>query len=240
MAGGTLGGAWMSKMKIAIYDLDKTITCRPTFTHFLLFYASRRSPLRLAALPIWLIALVGYRIGIYGRKPLKQFGISMFMGRHLYAPALHQIASDFVTSAVMKDIQPGASQAIENDRKAGCKLVIATAAPAFYAAEIGARLSFDAVVATKQAVRPDGRISHRIDGENCYGSEKLKMVSAWFDRQSIARKDCQISVYSDHASDAPLMDWADTAYLVNASKKLRQLAAQKNWQLRNFSVHDGH
>lgn len=227
-------------MKIAIYDLDKTITRRPTFTHFLLFYASRRSPLRLAALPIWLIALVGYRIGFYGRKALKQFGISMFMGRHLHPGALHQMASDFVTSAVMKDIQPGASQSIDNDRKEGCKLVIATAAPAFYAAEIGARLRFDAVVATQHAVRSDGRISHKIDGENCYGSEKLKMVNAWFDRQSIARKDCHISVYSDHASDAPLMDWADTAYLVNASEKTRQLAAQKNWQLRNFSVDNGH
>lgn len=227
-------------MKIAIYDLDKTITRRPTFTHFLLFYASHRSPLRLAALPIWLIALVGYRIGFYDRKALKQFGILMFMGHHLHPGTLHQIASDFVTSAVMKDIQPGASQSIEHDRKEGCKLVIATAAPAFYAAEIGARLRFDAVVATQHAARPDGRISHKIDGENCYGSEKLEMVNAWFDSQSIARKDCHISVYSDHASDAPLMDWADTAYLVNASGKMRHLAAQKNWQLRNFSVDDGH
>lgn len=240
MAGGTLRGAWMSKMKIAIYDLDKTITRRPTFTHFLLFYASRRSPSRLAALPIWLIALIGYRIGLYGRKPLKQFGISMFMGRHLQADTLHQMASDFVTNAVLNDIQPGASQSIENDRQAGCTLVMATAAPAFYAAEIGARLSFDAVVATQHVVRSDGHISHKIDGENCYGPEKLKMVSAWFDRQALKREDCHISVYSDHASDAPLMDWADAAYLVNASDKLRRLAAQKNWQLRNFSQDDRH
>lgn len=227
-------------MNIAIYDLDKTITRRPTFTHFLLFYAGRRSPVRLAAMPIWLIALIGYRIGLFGRKPLKQFGIYMFMGRALDMNALHQVTSDFVINTVLKDVQPGATQSIEKDRKAGCKLVIATAAPAFYAVEIGARLGFDAVVATQHMVRPDGRVSHKIDGENCYGPEKLKMVSAWFDGQGMKREDCLISVYSDHASDAPLMDWADSAYLVNPSEKLRQMASRKNWQVRDFTIDDGH
>jgi phosphoserine phosphatase len=47
-------------------------------------------------------------------------------------------------------------------------------------------------------------------------------------------------VYSDHASDAPLMDWAHAAYLVNPSAKLRKLAAQKNWQVRDFSSAEGH
>jgi phosphoserine phosphatase len=58
--------------------------------------------------------------------------------------------------------------------------------------------------------------------------------------QGLKREDCHISVYSDHASDAPLMDWADAAYLVNPTKKLRRLAARKNWQIRDFSTDKGH
>jgi HAD superfamily hydrolase (TIGR01490 family) len=227
-------------MNIAIYDLDKTITRRPTFTRFLLYYARRTAPFRLVGLPIWIMALIGYRIGLYGRKPLKQFGISMFMGRNLDRDILAKVAANFVSEAVLTDIQPGAAKSIENDRSQNQKLVIATAAPAFYANEIGRRMGFDAVVATRHRLRPDGKTSHFIDGENCYGPEKLKMVMAWFAAEGLKREDCHISVYSDHASDAPLMDWADAAYLVNPSGKLRQLAAQKNWQVRDFSSGEGH
>jgi HAD superfamily hydrolase (TIGR01490 family) len=227
-------------MNIAIYDLDKTITRRPTFTRFLLYFARRTASFRLVGLPIWVMALIGYRMGLYGRKPLKQFGISMFMGRNLDAATLAKVVADFVSEVVLPDILPGAAESIEKDRSKNQKLVIASAAPAFYADKIGELMGFDAVVATRHRLRPDGRIRHLMDGENCYGLEKLKMVGTWFDAQGLKREDCHISVYSDHASDAPLMDWADAAFLVNPSKKLRKLAAQKNWQVRDFSSAKGH
>ncbi len=223
-------------MNIAIYDLDKTITRRPTFTRFLLFYAQRLSPLRLLALPVWIAALVGYRIGLYGRKPLKQFGIAMFMGRKLSADALETMAREFTDDVVVHDLQPGAVQSIANDRAQGSHLVIATAAAAFYAEEIGKRLGFDHVVATRHIANRDGTISNHIDGENCYGEEKLKMVSDWLSDQKLARTDCIISVYSDHHSDAPLLDWADRPFLVNASNKMQQLASRKKWQVLTFSA----
>jgi phosphatidylglycerophosphatase C len=223
-------------MNIAIYDLDKTITRRPTFTHFLLFYALRRSPYRLAALPIWIAALVGYRVGLYGRKPLKQFGIAIFMGRTLCPNTLGRVASDFVNDIVMNDLQPGARQSIDGDRGKEHRLIIATAAPEFYAKEIGMRLGFDDVVATRHIVTPDGRISHHIDGANCYGQEKLNMVVEWLHSQQLERAKCTISVYSDHASDAPLLEWADKAFLINPSAKLQRLADQKNWQVRSFET----
>lgn len=227
-------------MNIAIYDLDKTITRRPTFTRFLLYFARRTAFWRLAALPIWLMALIGYRIGLYGRKPLKQFGIYAFMGADLDVGIVHQMACDFVTDAVLTDFQPGALKSIEKDRAQGDKLVIATAAPTFYATEIGARLGFDAVIATQHVMRREGKISHLIDGENCYGAEKLKMVSAWLDAQGLKRNECRISVYSDHASDTPLMDWADDAYLINPSEKLRAIADKNGWQMRDFLADPGY
>jgi len=78
-------------MNIAIYDLDKTITSRPTFSHFLIFYAQHASPIRLVGLPLWILALIGYRIGLYGRKPLKQFGIQLFIGRKIGSDTLTRV-----------------------------------------------------------------------------------------------------------------------------------------------------
>ena len=225
-------------MDIAIYDLDKTITRRPTFTHFLLFFARRHRRWRLALLPVWLVALLGYRIGLYGRKPLKQFGIAMFMGRSLPRQLLDKAASDFVGEVVMNDLQPGAIEAILADRQQGRRLVIASAAPEFYAREIGARLGFDDVIATRHVVTAASDVSHKIDGENCYGEEKLKTVMAWLDMQQIERANCHIIAYSDHASDAPLLDWADEGYLINPSGKLKKLADSRKWHVRSFMAAD--
>jgi phosphatidylglycerophosphatase C len=225
-------------MDIAIYDLDKTITRRPTFTHFLLFFARRHRPLRLAFLPVWIIALLGYRIGLYGRKPLKQFGIAMFMGRSLPPQLLDNAASDFVSLVVMSDLQPGAIEAIHTDRQNGRRLVMATAAPEFYAKEIGARLGFDDVIATRHGVTAAGDVSHMIDGENCYGAEKLRTIVAWLAMEHIDRASCHVIAYSDHASDAPLLDWADQGYLINPSGKLQKLAAIRKWHGRSFMTTD--
>lgn len=223
-------------MNIAIYDLDKTITHRPTFTPFLLFFARRYRPLRLAFLPVWIAALIGYKLGLYGRKPLKQFGIAMFMGRKLSSQMLKPAVSDFVTEVVMNDLQPGAVEAIEADRKSGFRLVIATAAPEFYATEIGRRLGFDDVIATRHIQTADGRTTNHIDGENCYGAEKLRMVSEWLKTESLDRSLCKIRAYSDHPSDAPLLNWADSGYAVNPRVSFAEAATQSGWTIINFRV----
>lgn len=221
-------------MNIAIYDLDKTITHRPTFTHFLLFFAKRQQTFRLVFLPVWIAALIGYRIGLYGRKPLKQFGIALFMGRNIPALILDRAASDFVENVVMNDLQPGAVDAIKADREVGRRLVIATAAPEFYAREIARQLRFDDVIATRHFASPDGSISNKIDGENCYGAEKLRMVSLWLETQNIGREQCSIAAYSDHPSDTPLLDWADKAYAINPVASFAETAARQGWTILNF------
>jgi phosphatidylglycerophosphatase C len=224
-------------MNIAIYDLDKTITRTPTFTRFLLYFARRTQPVRLAGVPLWIFALIGYRIGLYGRKPLKQFGISLFMGRKIPKAILQRHASDFVTDIVMSDLAPGVVESIEADRTRGARLLIATAAPAFYAKEIGDRLGFDDVIATQHISFENGDVSNRIDGENCYGEVKLAMVKAWLTANGWQRDEVKISFYSDHQSDAPVFDWADEALLVvaNENKRLRALAKDKLWQIVNFN-----
>ncbi len=224
-------------MNIAIYDLDKTITRRPTFTRFLIFYARHKNPLRLLALPLWVLALVGYRLGFYPRKPLKQFGILLFMGAKMPADTLNQMAVKFAEDIIASDLQPGAMASVEADRKAGYKLLLATAAPGFYAMHIGMRLKFDAVVATKHIVLPDGAVSNRIDGENCYGAEKLKMVESWFGEEHIERGNVRVRFYSDHTSDAPLLNWADEPVFIaaNPDVKLRALAKASHWQIVDFT-----
>lgn len=219
--------------KIAIYDLDRTITRTPTFTPFLIFAAQRKAPWRLAFLPLWLFAMLGYRIGLYGRKALKQFGIALFIGRAISVEDVLWLSQTFAGRIIASDIQPGAIRAISQDKDDGYRLVIATAAPEFYATEIGRRLGFEDVIATKHIALPGGGTSHLIVGENCYGPAKLAQIKAWLASQTLERSQCTIRFYSDHGSDRPTFEWCDEAIVVAVKKGAS--TADSGWKTDDWS-----
>lgn len=221
--------------KIAIYDLDRTILKTPTFTAFLIFAARHRGRSLIWRAPVWIAALIGYKLRLYARKPLKQFGTALFVGTWTDQSELDALARGFAADVVPADVQPGAAEAIVQDRAAGYRLVIATAAPEIYVRAIAERLSFDDYVATRH-MADSGRISHRIDGENCYGAEKLSRVKAWFKQQDIDRATREIIAYSDHISDAPLLDWADTGVCLTTKADLAAEARERGWRVADFAV----
>ncbi len=221
-------------MNIAIYDLDKTITRRPTFTQFLLFNARRTAPIRLALLPVWIAAMLGYKLRLYGRKPLKQFGIALFIGRQICPETLYNIVAEFAEQVVREGLQPGAVARIDADRARGALLVMATAAPHFYAGNIGAKIGFDAVIATRHLSQANGQLMHLIDGENCYAEEKLRRVQEWLSQQGINREGSHIRFYSDDLSDRTTLDFADEGYAVNPSKRFMKAATEANWGVLDF------
>jgi predicted membrane channel-forming protein YqfA (hemolysin III family) len=58
--------------KLAIYDMDRTITIRGTYTPFLLHVAARMAPWRLMLAPLVLIAMLAYVLRFIPRKRLKE------------------------------------------------------------------------------------------------------------------------------------------------------------------------
>jgi phosphatidylglycerophosphatase C len=224
--------------RIAIYDLDRTLLRKPTFTPFLLFAAARAEPWRLLMLPVWIAAMIGYRIGFYGRKPLKQFGLHVFAGRHLKETVYAPIVRDFAIWRVRSDYTDIARQSVEAHRKEGAIIVIATAAPEIYATEIGRILNIEHVIATRHLHAPDrnGALGYfaKIDGENCYGPEKLRRTINWLQAQGLPRSGCEIVAYSDHPSDAPMFDWSDQAIMITTNPRLIAAAKDNGWTAANF------
>ena len=58
--------------RIAIFDLDRTLTRRGTYSPFLIFAAKRLCPWRLAALPWVMLGMIGYKCKILSRSRLKE------------------------------------------------------------------------------------------------------------------------------------------------------------------------
>jgi len=217
--------------RIALYDLDRTVTRTPTFTPFLIHMAASGNPLRLLGLPVWVLAMLGYKAKLYGRKPLKQFGLALLVGRVVRGPGLAPRIATFVAKQLTGNIQPGARAQIAADRAAGVRLVLVTAAPEIYAEALAEALGFEAVIATRHQRDASGNLLALIDGENNYGAHKVARVEAWLAGQGLARSAVHLTAYTDHASDAPILDFANAGVLVG-----RYTKPQSGWACADWSI----
>lgn len=219
------------KQQLAIYDMDKTITRVATYPGFLRHAALRLAPWRLALLPIVGLSVLVYGLRLIDRQRLKEINQRILLGPHSRKSELATVAASFAEKTLADNVHPGAFDQIASDRAAGRRLVMATASYRLYVEAIASQLGFDDVIATNSLEGLDDRVIARVDGENCYGPAKLRMIVAWMEREGLARDQAHIRFYSDHASDAPVLAWADEAYAVNAHDKLRRLAKTRGWTI---------
>ncbi|WP_448659233.1 HAD family hydrolase [Sphingomonas sp. CJ99] len=217
--------------RLSIWDMDKTITRRPTWTPFLIHVALRRSPWRLILLPVAGIAGLGYRMGLMSRTRLKELAQRWVIGPRLTAAEANALADSYAADIVRRGLFAKAHERVLADRADGYRTVMATASFGFYAAAIARALDFDGVIATPSARDERDHILPRVDGENCYGPAKRRMVEAWLAEQGIDRPGASIRFYSDHVSDAPMLELADEAFAVNPHPPLRRLAKRRGWTI---------
>ncbi len=226
---------WSMKARLAIYDMDRTITRRATYTPFLIHAALELAPWRLILLPVVLLAMLAYVLKLIGRGRLKEINYNLLIGRSIAPERLDPVIESFAAKQLESNIMPGARRAIAADRAAGRRLVMATASYRLYAAAIARRLGFDDVIATETGLDAHGRIVARIDGANCYGPAKKDMILAWLQREGLERDAVHIRFYSDHVSDHHVHRWADEAVAANAHSRLVRLATAEGWEVVDWS-----
>jgi HAD superfamily hydrolase (TIGR01490 family) len=221
-------------IRLAIYDMDRTITRLPTFTPFIIHAARKRHPWRLFLLPFVGVAILLYVSRIIDRARLKVWMQTLMIGRAIHPRDLTPIVDSFVTKTMARNVLTDARAQLAADRDDGYRLVMATASYRLYAEAIGHEVGFDDTIATNTMAGLDTRVLAEIDGENCYGPAKLRMITAWMHDQGILRENAHIRFYSDHVSDSPALDWADEAYAVNAHGPLRRLALARGWTILDW------
>ena len=219
---------------LAIYDMDKTVTRRPTYGPFLIYAAARLAPWRLLLAPALIAIGLGYLLGVIDRARLKEINYRLLIGA-AEPERLEPVVQGFAERQLKTNIVPGARSRIAADREAGRRLVLATASYRLYAAAIAERLGFDDVIATDTLPDARGRIVAKIDGRNCYGLGKLDMIEAWLQREGLEREAVHIRFYSDHVSDHHVHRWADEAVAANAHSRLVRLAEAEGWEVVDWS-----
>jgi HAD superfamily hydrolase (TIGR01490 family) len=219
---------------LAIYDMDRTVTRRATYTPFLLHCALHRAPWRLAFVPLVALSMLAYVARLIDRGKLKEVNHFLLLGGTIHARALGSLVESFAEKQVATNIRPGARAAIARDKAEGRRLVLATASYRLYAEAIAQRLGFDDVIATGSIIGLDERVHARIAGENCYGPAKMRMIADWVEVSGLKGAHGRVRFYSDHVSDWPAFEWSDEPVAVNPHAKLRRLAKEHGWVIEDW------
>lgn len=225
----------MGMIKIAIYDMDRTITRNGTYAAFLTHMALATAPWRLILLPVVGIVMLAYVLKGINRKQAKEWNQSLMMGHRVSREAINIHVERYADRVIARNIRHGALAQIAADRADGATLVMASASYRLYVEPIARRLGFDHVIATDHMTQGTNWLRAKISGENCYDTAKLRMIETWMIRENIGRGDCHVRAYSDHISDAPMLEFADEAFAANPHGPLRTLAKKKGWPILKWA-----
>lgn len=131
-------------------------------------------------------------------------------------------------------IPPFAHAVIDDHRRSGRLLVMATTTPRDLVKPLADLLGFDDVVATRYGVDEDGTYNGRIDGPFVWNSGKLEAVRVWADKKRVSLADSY--AYSDSVYDTPLLGAVGHPVAVNPDPRLMLVAAARRWPVMHFDV----
>jgi phosphatidylglycerophosphatase C len=209
---------------IALFDLDGTLLawdCQLLFRHFVV----RRRPWRALLLPLFLLAAPLHRL--LGDQALKRAYFSFLAGMGRDELGAH--ARDFA-AALRPAFYPELLERLEDHRRRGHLLILASASPEFYVKEIGALLGFDLTLGTPVATGATCPLFPRLD--NHKGAAKVRRLESALPAPCFAGgKLIRSHGYTDSRADLPMLAICDTATVVNPSAALATVAAANRWDI---------
>lgn len=209
-------------VRVAVFDLDGTLTRSDTYLWFLIG-ALVRSPSRWIAAPA-----LAWAVGMFAARRRDNAWLKAFFLRRIVGgqPALkvQAWAQAHIERVLRADLMPGAQAEIARLRAAGVRLVLASASPDVYVTALAERLGFDDIICTRAVRGANGAWTGELDGGNCRGDEKRRRVDAHL--AALGSGWNEAAFYSDHHSDWPLLEAAAQAYAVNPTRRLVGRARQ--------------
>ena len=204
-----------------MFDLDGTLIawdCQLLFRHFVL----RREPWRGIFLPVFLAFLP--LAGLLGAGGMKRIFLC-YLWR--MAPETLAAYSREFAAAVMPGIYLEMRRMLERHRRQGHLLILASARPEFYVAEIGRELGFDVTLGT-----PVEFLNFFPDLENHKGAAKVRRLhqvlpETYFEKGRLIR--CH--GYTDSRADLPMLALCGEITVVNPSLPLTELAEESRWEV---------
>lgn len=228
---GRTDGYLHGRMRIAFFDLDKTIISRNSATLWIRFELSaRRITLRQALrATAWLIQ---YSLGATDMTTQIRQTIASLAGQR--EADIRERTQMFHALHVRPLYRPGAIATIERHRHAGEHLVLLTSSSNYLAEEVCRDLRLDDYVCNRFEVDESGRYTGRPIEPLCFGSGKVVLAGRYAATRGLALD--HATFYTDSHSDLPMLEAGGDPAVVHPDPRLRRLARQRGWRTLDWGT----
>ncbi|MEI6673799.1 MAG: HAD-IB family phosphatase [Verrucomicrobiota bacterium] len=209
---------------IALMDLDGTLLawdCQLLFRHFVI----RREPWRALLLPVFLLLLPLFPL-------LKARGMKRIFLSFLWRmpPATLATHARAFAANVRPAFYPELLEMLEEHRRQGHLLILASASPEFYVTEVGRALGFHLALGTPVVTTPTCPFFPAL--HNHKGAAKVARLRKLLpDGYFTAGKLLHSHGYTDSRADLPMLALCQTATVVNPAPSLSTLARAAGWRI---------
>lgn len=200
--------------KLAIFDIDYTITRKETLMEFFKYIVSKDIK-NIKFLPRALYSGAMYTIGAYDERRVKECFLKFI--ENIEEKDLSILTKKFYDEKLTTILYKDALDMIKKLKQEGYMVILISASPEFYIKEFYAIKEVDLIIGTKFTFE-DGKFIRKMDGNNCKGEEKVKRLKAVLQEKSIEADFKNSYMFSDSLSDKPLLDLVGNPYLINYKK----------------------
>lgn len=200
--------------KLAIFDIDYTITRKETLMEFFKYIVSKDIK-NIRFLPRALYSGLMYGIKVYDEKRVKECFLKFI--ENIEEEELAKLTKSFYDERLSTILYKDAVDMIKKLKNEGYMVVLISASPEFYVKEFYAIKEVDLILGTKFTFE-GGKFIRKMSGKNCKGEEKVRRLNEVLKEKNIEVDFKNSYMFSDSLSDKPLLDLVGNPYLINYKK----------------------
>lgn len=212
-------------VKLAIFDIDFTITKKETLMQFFR-YAIKRDKKNIKFLPRAIVSGALYGVGYFDEKRVKETFLKFIDS--IEEKNLQTLVKDFYRDCLSQILYKDALDMIKKLKSEGYLIYLISASPEFYIKEFYAIPEVDMIIGTRFEFK-DGIFMRRMLGNNCKGKEKVVRLKEILKEKGLEVNYKESYMFSDSLSDLPLLELVGKPYLINYNKKYKEIE-NLNWR----------
>ncbi|OAA83151.1 HAD-IB family hydrolase [Clostridium ljungdahlii] len=201
--------------KLAIFDVDFTLTNSETLMEFYIFMVKKRPRLILYA-PFSIISALLFVLKVFSAKKAKENFISFING--ISEKDMELLTKEFYEKRLSKIFYKDAMYTLKKFKNSGYKIYLISASAEFYLKELYKIEEVDKIIGTRFQI-VNGKHTRKILGQNCKGEEKVARLMESLKKDNIEVDFKNSYMFSDSLSDLPLFKLVGNPYLINYTRK---------------------
>lgn len=186
---------------VAAFDFDHTLTNQDSLLPFLIFTQGKfKTYFRMIPLIPYFI---GFLLKIVSRQRVKEKILATFF-QGMALSSLQEQGRCFAKNKLDSIVKSSAIERLRWHQKQGHRCLLISAAIGIYIEPWAKIYGFDEIICSQLEVDPQGFITGRLKGLNCWGPEKTRRLTERF-----GPKNYVLYAYGDSRGDQELLEMAD-------------------------------